>query len=265
MSYTALLSARVVVTVAFGRVISGLRTIRAIERLPSQNQRPTTDVTIVACGVFTGAVYGKPPVSAAADESKSSSEERVRTALYARIFNSVDTDSTDSVSGPELADALLDVGGAVLRRFFVDGGITSLDAACRGASTLSFEAFCARAEEVYTAIHRGGVKFMVQNPFKQDARSAEEKAKYVDLRRPATKRQLLFAIFQEIDSSGDGKIDRAELLAALKNEDSLARRTFPKHATELCAWLEASQTDIKVSFNEFFAICSQALALPGGR
>lgn len=45
-----------------------MRTLRAIEKLPEQNQRPTPEVVISGCGVFTGAVYGKPP--AGVDESK---------------------------------------------------------------------------------------------------------------------------------------------------------------------------------------------------
>jgi len=40
----------------------------------------------------------------------------------------------------------------------------------------------------------------------EDTRPQEEKMKFMDLRKPAAKRQLLFEVFQEIDASGDGKV-----------------------------------------------------------
>ena len=49
------------------------------------------------------------------------------------------------------------------------------------------------------------------NRFASDARPTEEKKKFLDLRRPATKRQLLYRLFQKIDTSGDGKVGAAAL------------------------------------------------------
>ena len=38
--------------VAFGRVVSGMRVFRMVEKLPTVNQRPVDDVRVVACGAF---------------------------------------------------------------------------------------------------------------------------------------------------------------------------------------------------------------------
>lgn len=154
--------------VAFGRVISGMRTLRAIERLPQQNQRPQPEATVVDCGVFTSKVYGQAPAGvdeSKAAEAKTESEERVRTALYARIYNSCDPEGNDSAPGEALAAAVVSVGGSVFRRMFVESGTAALVEACRSRPALSFEAFCARGEKVYAAVHRGGVEFLVTNPY----------------------------------------------------------------------------------------------------
>lgn len=58
--------------VAFGKVVSGMRTLRCIENLPSLNQRPQPEVVVKLCGVFTGAVYGSTPGS----EDARNAEER---------------------------------------------------------------------------------------------------------------------------------------------------------------------------------------------
>lgn len=255
--------------VAFGQVVSGMRTLRAIENLPQENQRPVDRVVVRAAGVFTSKVYATPAAGvdeSKGEEAKSASEERVRTRLYARIYNNVDTEGTDSVAGGAVADELLRSGGAVFKRLFVGAGTAALEDACREAPLLSFEAFCARAEEVFTALNRGGVKFLIKNPFgDEDPRDESEKEKFTDSRDKGAQRRLLYSIFNDIDTSGDGKIDRVELLTALRADSSALKDHFPTHLNDIPRWLEASSLDDKVSFEQFAAVCGAALTLPGGR
>ena len=56
------------------------------------------------------------------------------------------------------------------------------------------------------------------------------------------------------------QIDRVELLTALKSDGGLLRDRFPTHVTELASWLEASTTDDKITFDQFFEIAAQALS-----
>ena len=113
---------------------------------------------------------------------------------------------------------------------------------------------------MYKAVHRGGVEFLVTNPYGEDTRPQEERMKFMDMRKPATKRQLLFEIFKAIDTSGDGKIDRVELLTALRSDNSLVRARFPTHINELSSWIDASSTSDKLTFDHFHEIASQALS-----
>lgn len=63
----------------------------------------------------------------------------MRTALYARIFNSVDSEGNNSAGGEALADALHDTGGALFARLFVEEGTAALEDRLRTLGSVTFE------------------------------------------------------------------------------------------------------------------------------
>jgi peptidyl-prolyl cis-trans isomerase-like 6 len=100
-----------------------------------------------------------------------------------------------------------------------------------------------------------------------DLRRRKTKTKNLDVRRRKTKMRLLKMIFEEMDKSGDGEIDKTELLAALKDPQSSLNIEFPKHVHEIPNIFEQLDTDKSgtVSWDEFIGGAMTALSAPGGR
>jgi peptidyl-prolyl cis-trans isomerase-like 6 len=100
-----------------------------------------------------------------------------------------------------------------------------------------------------------------------DLRRRKTKKKNLDIRRRKTKIRLLKMIFQEMDKSGDGEIDKQELLDALKDPNSSLNIEFPKHVHEIPNIFEELDTDKSgtVSWDEFIGGAMTALSAPGGR
>ena len=80
----------------------------------------------------------------------------MRTALYARIFNSVDRENSRTVDGEALSHALRDVGGALFARLFVDEGAGALQKRVGAAGSISFEGEAWRPVMPPSTVHRHG-------------------------------------------------------------------------------------------------------------
>eukprot|EP00500_Bicosoecida_sp_ms1_P002294 CAMPEP_0203811294 /NCGR_PEP_ID=MMETSP0115-20131106/3475_1 /ASSEMBLY_ACC=CAM_ASM_000227 /TAXON_ID=33651 /ORGANISM="Bicosoecid sp, Strain ms1" /LENGTH=622 /DNA_ID=CAMNT_0050720115 /DNA_START=29 /DNA_END=1897 /DNA_ORIENTATION=- len=261
--------------VAFGRVISGMRVVRRLEKETCENQRPVAPCVIQAAGEYTSATYKTSPASAAggsggAAEEKKESPAGDRAALYTETFNEVDTEGRGRVAGRALAKRVKRSARKYVPHFTAKGTAV-LVKLMRAEDSITFEAFTARADEVAAAANsRGGIEaFMRLNgvpdsPFGSDARTEAEQKRCLDLRRPATKKKLLRRVFDDTDSSGDNLVSRSELLAALSKPDSLLVKHFPKHVKEIPKWIEACG-GASMTWAEFSAVASRALAKPGGR
>lgn len=263
--------------VAFGRVISGFRVVRRLEKERCENQRPVTPCVIVAAGRYTSETYKTSPVGSAkasaggAEEEKKESPSTARSDLYTQVFNEVDQASRGVVSGRLLAKRIKRAARLFVP-FFNSRGTGVLIRAMRAEDTITFEAFTARADEIYKAAHSPGdglgtfmrLNGIPDSPFGVDVRSEAEQKRQLDLRRPATKKKLLKKIFHDTDTSGDNLVSRAELLDALRKPGSLLSVHFPKHAAEIPSWID-SAGGASLTWEEFRDVATRALSKPGGR
>ena len=78
---------------------------------------------------------------------------------------------------------------------------------------------------------------------------------------------LLRGIFDRFDPKQTGSVSRAQVLVALKNEESLLLEKFPKHVTEIPRSLEnmdCKGKNGKLTWEAFSSGLMEVLSKPGG-